>query len=189
MKKLIASIALLSLFTAASAISSEDILSLIRNSESRTSKVEKQFKEIRTYQGNSKQSVTLQGMLTYVPEDKLSMKYDNGELFSIDGNVMIIDRDGKHQQFDTAKNIMMKGLSHAILYAFSGKMDELAKEQNANIMTSEKDGHFIVAITAKTVAARGYSCIEATYDAKTGVLLTMRMDEFTGQKTFYSYTK
>jgi len=187
MKKLIALLALFPILTSVHALGSDEILAKIRNSSSRSQKVEKAFQEVRT--APNKQNVTLKGKLTYVPENFLTMEYENKELFSIDGNIMIIDRDGKHQQFDISKNIMMKGLSHAILFAFSGKMDELAKEQNANLLTSEKDGCYVIAITAKTVAARGYSCIEATYDAKTGVLLSMRMDEFTGQRTYYSYTK
>lgn len=187
MKRFITALLLFSTLSGTMTLHGEDILHKVKNSPARAEKVERDFKEVRTFTG--KATVTLQGKLTYSPETKLSMNYTNGELFSIDGSTMTIDRDGKHQQFDLSKNIMMRGLSHAILYAFSGRMDDLAAEQNAGILTSEKDGKYVVAITAKTVAARGYSCVEATYDAKTGVLLSMRMDEFTGQRTYYSYTK
>lgn len=189
MKKLLAIAALLAFTICASAQNSEEIISKIKASPARKAKIENTFKEVRNFPDNIKPAVTLKGKLSYDPSGKIMMKYDNGEEFSIDGNIMVIDRDGKRLQFDTSKNIMMRGLSHAISYAFEGRMDELAKEQNAQMITAVKDGKYVVALTAQTPSPRGYSCIEVAYNIKTGALETMRMDEATGARTFYSYVK
>jgi len=188
MKKKAVILALL-LFTAAAAFAQEsEVISKIKSAAVRKEKVERNFEEVRNTAGKSK-TVKLEGKLVYEPETKILMDYTNGEEFSIDGNTLVIDRDGNRQQFDTSKNIMMRGLSHAILYAFSGRMDELAKEQNAMLLTNSKDGKIIITLSAKAKAARGYSCIEVSYDSKTYALETMRMDEFTGTSTYYSYKK
>ena len=189
MKKTATLMALLACAICAFAQNDGDILKKIQSSPARKAKVEGNFKEVRNFPDKSKPAATLSGKLSYDPAGKIMMKYENGEEFSIDGNMMVIDRDGKRQQFDTSKNIMMRGLSHAITYAFEGRMDELSKEQNARMLISEKNGKYIVALTAQAASARGYSCIEVAYNAKTGVLETIRMDEFTGARTFYSYVK
>jgi len=181
MKKILTCIAALCCALVLSAQDSDKVIASIKASPARTRSIEASFREVRKSVANPKSEVVLQGKIKYEPETKLSMDYDNGDVFSIDGNLMVISKDGKKQEFDISKNMMMKGLSHAILYAFSGRMDDLAKEQHAKMLVSEKDGKYVVTLAAQTQAARGYSCIEVTYDKKSGVLEKMRMDEFTGQ--------
>ena len=168
---------------------SGEILSKISGSPARKAKVERRFNEERNFPEGQGTKKELSGLLSYDPDVKIMMKYDNGEEFSIDGDIMVIDRDGKRMQFDTSKNLMMRGLSHAILYAYSGNLDELAKEQKARLLCNEKNGKYVVALTALAVSARGYSCIEVTYKAGTCELESIRMDEFNGAKTFYKYEK
>ena len=187
MKKLMLIAAFLSAALGASAQDTDAILKSIASSKARDAKVESRFKEVRHFP--SKPEAQLEGMLKYDPSGKLLMKYDNGEEFSIDGDIMVIDRDGKRTEFNTSKNIMMRGLQHALIYAYQGRLRDIATEQNARLLTSSKDGQYIVTISAQKVAPRGYSNIEIKYNAKTGALEAIRMDEFTGARTFYSYIK
>ncbi|MBQ7222285.1 MAG: hypothetical protein IJS02_02330 [Bacteroidales bacterium] len=132
-------------------------------------------------------TVALKGKFEYQKgKNYLSIKYDNGELFLIDGDKMTIDRDGINQTFDTSKNLMMKSLSNALLYAFQGKLAELAEEQQADMtQTVDKDKNTVVTIAAKTKKVRGYSKIIVYYKPD-GTVFKMQMDEFNGASTLYT---
>lgn len=144
------------------------------------------FVEIRTPAGVDGSTVELGGVLDYTPDNFLSMKYDNGDYFIIDGKTMTIMRDCRKNVFDLEKNMMMRSLSHALLYNFQGKSDLLAKEQGADIATEDNGkGVVTVTLTARKRSARGYGMIVVTYDSKSGNITSMRMDEFTGASTYY----
>jgi len=146
------------------------------------------FKEIRTPAAADLSPVTLTGTLNFKMENYLSMEYTNGELFLIDGNKMTIKRDKQNVTFDLTKNIMMRNLSHVLLYSFQGKLDDLAVEQKCNIKKEDKNGMHVVTLTATKKGVKGYGVIEVCYDAKTKSIRTMRMDEFTGASTWYEMT-
>lgn len=191
MKKLILSIAAVACSLALSAQTASDLLAKIQNAPVRNETVISKFTEVRTpspMMANAK-TVTLTGTLTFKTTTFLSMIYDNGELFAINGTEMVINRDGKNQVFDTSKNLMMQGLSHTLIYAFEGKLATLATEQNADITAEKKGADIIVTVTARQKAARGYSKITVGYDAKTYAIKNMKMDEFTGASTWYTMNK
>lgn len=84
---------------------------------------------------------------------------------------------------------MMKNLSSTLTCVFQSQLTKLATEQNADI-TATKDGNFyLVTLTAKKKAPRGYSQIVAYYRISDCKLYSLRMDEFTGASTFYSIAK
>ena len=90
------------------------------------------------------------------------------------------------ETFDTSKNLMMKSLSTALLYSFQGKLDELAKEQQADLtQESDKDKNVVVTLTAKVKKVRGYSKIQVFYKPD-GTVFKMQMDEFNGASTLYT---
>jgi len=162
----------------------EEITNAVQNAKARTSVIDKKFTEVRT--SPSGQKVTLTGQLIYRPDSYLSMAYDNGELFLIDGNKMTINRDGKSQLFDLTKNQMIKSLSHALLYSFRGALVDLSVEQKTSVEAVKKGGDCIITLKATKQAARGYSRIEVFYDSATFDIKAMTMDEFTGASTYYS---
>lgn len=143
------------------------------------------FREVRTPAKVDSQIITLEGTLNFKMDDYLSMEYGNGELFLIDGNRMTIRRDNQNNTFDLSKNIMMRSLSHVLLYSFQGRLDDLAVEQKCDIRKEDRDGRHIVTLTARKKGVKGYGVIEVSYDAKTKSIRTMRMDEFTGASTWY----
>ena len=163
------------------------ILSEIASAPARSVKIERRFLETRNFPGKSE--VQLEGELRYDTGTALSMIYDNGEKFIIDGDAMTIDRDGKHQIFDTSKNLMMKGLSHALLYSFKGTPDALASEQGCDLTTGTSGEEYLVTLTSRKKAARGYSRIEIHYGIAAGEIRSMRMDEVTGASTYYTFIK
>lgn len=143
------------------------------------------FREVRTPVTQDAQVIKLTGKMTYKADNYLSLNYDNGELFLIDGDKMTINMDGQKNDFDLTKNLMMRSLSHVLLYSMEGKFDALAAEQKCDIKTETKNGQYIVTLTAKKRGVKGYGMIVVTYDDKTKSIRSMRMDEFTGASTYY----
>lgn len=140
------------------------------------------FTEIRTPAQQGK-AVTVTGRLHFKAPEYLSMLYDNGDKFLIDGNKMvIINEEAGNQVFDTSKNLMMRSLSHAVIYAFTGRAGDIASEQNADI-SEKKDGkETVITLQARKKAVKGYEKIEIRYAAD-GNIRAMKMTEFTGAVT------
>lgn len=136
----------------------------------------------RSFDGTT---VALKGKLEYKMDNYLSINYDNGELFLIDNNNMTINRDGLKQNFDTSKNLMMKGLRDALLFSFQGKLTELATAQQATMEVSKESGNTVVTLTAQKKQVRGYSKIVVYYKPD-GSIFKMQMDEFNGASTLYT---
>ena len=161
-----------------------EIMEKIAGAKARKTVIDCGFKEVRTSPAGSE--VKLDGRLVYKPDNYLSMEYSNGELFLIDGSRMTIRRDGKENVFDLDKNLMMKSLSHALLYSFRGTLVDLSVEQKTLINAVLKDGCYVVSLCATKPSARGYNRIDVYYDASTYAIKAMRMDEFSGASTYYS---
>lgn len=143
------------------------------------------FREVRTPATADSEVMTLTGKLNYKADNYLCLNYDNGELFLVDGNKMVIDQNGQRAEFDLSKNIMMRSLSHVLLYSMQGKLDDLAVEQKCDIKKESIKGQQVVTLTAKKRGVKGYGMIVVSYDEKTKSIRNMRMDEFTGASTFY----
>lgn len=145
------------------------------------------FVEVRTPAPTSgAKAVTLTGDLIFKPQNFLSMMYDNKDLFSIDGNTMVISQNGANQTFDLTKNLMMRSLSNTLLYALNGVLIKLSAEQDADINAVRNGSDYVVTLTARKKAVRGYCKITAVYKASDCSLHKMTMDEFSGASTSYS---
>lgn len=145
------------------------------------------FVEVRTpAPATGNKPSTFNGDIIFKPETFLSMMYDNKDLFSIDGNTMVISHDGANQTFDLTKNLMMRSLSNTLLDALNGVLLKLAVEQDANIEACRNGNDYVVTLTAKKKAARGYCKIVAVYKASDCSLYKMTMEEFSGASTTYS---
>lgn len=159
---------------------SDAILSKISSKASQN--INKDFAEVRKTAGKEEK---LGGTLAFKPEGYLSMDYTNGEQFIIDGSKMTIKRAGKTQVFDTNKNLMMQGLSHMLIYAFQGKVKELAQEQGTEIAAFQDGDLYVVTLTAVKKSARGYSKAIFRYSTKTCAIKSMVLTEFSGKVTTY----
>ncbi len=143
------------------------------------------FTEVRSSTANPRDATTLTGTLEFKSEDFLSMSYDNSELFEIDGQKMTMVRNGKKQSFDLAKNKMMQGLSHLLLFAFQGRVKELSEEQGTTLLVSTVNGEYVVTLAAKEKAPRGYMNATFRYSTSTGRIKSMDLVEFNGKSTSY----
>lgn len=145
------------------------------------------FRETRTAPASTGgQKTVLTGQLVYKNGNYLSMVYDNGDVFLIDADRMTIRKGETSQVFDTSKNLLMKSLSHTLLYAFQGTLGKLAAEQDADIKAEKASGYYVVTLTAKKKAARGYNRITTRYNVSDCHIHDMTMEEFSGASTFYS---
>ena len=168
-----------------SAQSAEEILSTVEKNAART--FNGSFTEVRiSASGDSK---TLKGDLLYKPETYLSMMYSNEELFSIDGQKMVMIRDGSNQIFDLTKNVMMKSLASMLLNSFGGHPKAIAESQGADLSACVEGNFYKVNLTARKKSVRGYSSIELLYDRATCSLRRMKLCEFSGAETHYSMDK
>lgn len=175
-------VAIAAAFTA-SAQDAETILKAI--STKSPASISSGFVEIRTSGGQSPKSTTLTGTLEFKAESFLSMNYDNSELFEIDGTKMTISKSGKKQVFDLTRNKMMQGLSHLLLFAFQGRVEELSQEQGTTLLVSAENNEYVVTLAAKEKAPRGYMNATFRYNASTGRINSMNLVEFNGKSTSY----
>lgn len=183
MKRILLSLLALTFAASLGAQSGDEIIERIGKAGAKSYTIDCTFKEIR--KSASKKEVSLGGNLKW-NEGNLIMDYTCGEFFSIEGNTMTIRRDGKQQVFDLTKNMMMKALSRALTYSFEGRLKDLAKEQNTNLLASKEGNEYVVTLGATKKAARGYNRIIIRYDAKSCRIKSMIMDEFNGTSTSYS---
>ncbi|MBQ0122479.1 MAG: hypothetical protein KBS38_02500 [Bacteroidales bacterium] len=183
MKRIILSIIAIISGISLNAQSGEEIIGRIAKAGEKGFTIERKFNEVRKSAG--KKAVTLDGDLKW-KDGNLVMDYSNGEHFSIEGTRMTIRRGGKQQVFDLTKNMMMKALSHALTYSFEGKLMELSKEQNTNLVATRDGKEYVVTLNATRKAARGYNRIVVRYDTATCCIKSMIMDEFNGTSTSYT---
>ena len=124
--------------------------------------------------------------LIYRGPSYLKLEYDDpSEGFLIDGTKVSITHAGKTAVFDASKNLMMKSMSHALLYAFQGKITELVAEQNASLDATKEGDMYCIVIKALKKSVRGYSTMVINYSVKDCGIRSMRLDEFIGLSTFY----
>lgn len=169
-----------------SAQNSADILSKIEKAGAKADDIVTPFKEVRTPADKALPTVNLKGKLVFKSEGFLSMQYDNGDNFYINGDKMIITQNGVDQVFDTTKNLLMKSLNHTLMFAFRGTPAKIAEEQQADIVAEKKGSDYVVTLTARKKSARGYSRIVIFYDSAKCIIKGMQMDEVTGASTLYT---
>ena len=163
-----------------------DILSKIAKAPVRSEAVTGRFTEVRTPMSKEAAKVTLKGKLVFKTEGFLSMLYDNKEQFTIDGDKMVVDRDGTVMVYNLTKNLMMKGLSEILLCSFRGTLEDLAKVQDADIEARVEGSRYVVTLTPRKKTPRGCSKLVVSYDKASCAIKDMRIDEMTGASTFYS---
>lgn len=167
---------------------SQAIIALIEKTYSTPKSVSTSFSETYTSYDKTVPQKERKGTISY-DSGNIEMNYTNGDKFLIIGNTMTIKNGNQSTTFDLTKNIMMRGLSHTLDYAFEGQLTKLAVEQNADITASREGDYYLVTLTAKKKAPRGYSCIVAYYRVSDCLINSMRMDEFNGASTYYTISK
>ncbi|MBP5398013.1 MAG: hypothetical protein J6Y32_05250 [Bacteroidales bacterium] len=189
MKKfLLSCLGLLAFWSAAQAASEEEMIAFIAETGAARSEVKSAFTEVRSFP--RKAAVTLKGELLY-KQDYLHMAYEDAqkENFLIDGNSMVNRREGREIKSDLSRNALMRSLANTLLYAFSGQLETLSKEQKTSLTVSSDGDTYKAVLDAQQKLPRGYSHIEIRYRKSDGQIVSMTMDEFTGQSTYYQLGK
>ena len=127
------------------------------------------------------------GHLVFNGDDQLSMVYSNpeGDYFTIDGNQVKINLDGKKAELNAEKVKMVKLQRSTLLNCLSGNWELAAVDNNAEVTTEEKDGFTTITMNAKGKIPRGgYSSVILKYSTD-GNLVKMVLEEAVGAINTY----
>ena len=131
----------------------------------------------------------MEGAMYFTSPEKLRMQYTTPatDLVVINGKTMYIRRGSEYGNvFDTAKTPSMGILRNSLLYSIRGRMRDVAAENKADISVVEEAKNYIVTVSAKAKAPRGYSRITVTYRKSDCLPVVLVMEEFSGTVNTYT---
>lgn len=123
------------------------------------------------------------GHIVFDGKEHLTMTYNEpqGDYFMIIGDMVKINMDGKKADLDAAKVKMVQLQRSTLLNCLSGKWEQAAEDNNADLTVTEKDGIKNVLIKARGKVPRGgYSSVELTYRLSDNMLIKMVLEEAIG---------
>jgi len=144
------------------------------------------FTQARTIQASGK-VIKSAGVVSFKAPDQLTMTYTDpeGEYLVISGPMLRSNTMGQQISVDTDKNARFRGLKNTLLNCITGKYEQAAADNDAELEVSEKGGVKTVSMTARKAAVRGYAKIILEY-AK-GLPVRMVLEEFGGISTEYLF--
>ena len=89
------------------------------------------------------------GEIFFMTPDKLYTEFDNGTYLIINNNRIKLDIGFFHGTFRLRKKGLMRSFSNLFLYAFQGRCQDLAEENNYFIETQSDEHFHIVTLTTK----------------------------------------
>ncbi|MBR6001522.1 MAG: outer membrane lipoprotein carrier protein LolA [Bacteroidales bacterium] len=188
MKKLFLAVLSAILPFVASAASDEEILDKIEKANASLPAAQSHFDHSRFIKASGK-TINMEGAMYFVPPEKLRMQYTTPatDLMMINANIMYIRRSSDvGNVFNTDKNQMMAVLRNSLLYSIRGKMRDVARENDGNITVTEEAKNYVVTVSAKKKAPRGYSRITVTFRKSDCLPVVMVMEEFSGTVNTYT---
>lgn len=103
------------------------------------------------------------GEIHFMTPDKLYAEFDNGTYLTINENRIKLDIGFFHGTFRLRKKGLMRSFANLFLYAFQGRCQDLAEENNYFIDT-QSDEHFnIVTLTTKKKSFLGLGYKKAVF--------------------------
>ena len=144
------------------------------------------FTQARTIQASGK-VIRSEGVISYKSPDQLTMTYTDpkGEYLVISGPMLRSNTLGQKISVDTDKNARFKVLRNTLLNCIDGNYEQAAKDNDADLSVSEKNGVKTVQMKARKAAPRGYSRIIMEYIK--GLPVRMVLEEFGGISTEYLF--
>lgn len=183
---LILSAALLPLV--ASAASESEILDKIEKANAALPAAQSHFDQSRFIKASGK-TINMEGAMYFVPPEKLRMQYSSPatDLTVINGKMMYIRRGSDvGNAFDCSKTPAMGVLRNSLLYSIRGMMRDVAKENDGALTVTEEAKNYIVTVSARKKAARGYFRISVTYRKSDCLPVVLVMEEFSGTVNTYT---
>ena len=89
------------------------------------------------------------GEIYFMAPDKLYTEFDNGTYLIINDNRIKLDIGFFHGTFKIRKKGLMRSFANLFLYAFQGRCQDLAEENNYFIETQSNEHFHIVTLTTK----------------------------------------
>lgn len=173
---------------AAFAASNDEILDKIEKANASLPAAQSHFDHSRFIKASGK-TINMEGVMYFVPPEKLRMQYTTPptDLMMINTNIMYIRRNSDiGTVFNTDKNQMMAVLRNSLLYSIRGKMRDVAKENDGAITVTEEAKNYVVTVSAKKKAPRGYSRITVTFRKSDCLPVVMVMEDFSGMINTYT---
>lgn len=152
-------------------------------------KLDTDFSQTRVMKVSGK-TTTMEGHITFDGGDQLSMMYSNpkGDYFIVDGNQVKMNLLGKKAQMDAENNKQVKLQKSTLLNCLSGKFEQAAEDNNAELTINEEKNLRTVLIKAKgKVPKGGYSFIEMTFSLPGETLTKLVLEESTSGGILNTY--
>lgn len=144
------------------------------------------FTQARTIQASGK-VIRSEGVVSYKSPDQLTMTYTDpeGEYLVISGPMLRSNTLGQKISVDCDKSPRFQVLRNTLLNCIDGNYEQAAKDNDAELAVSEKNGVKTVMMKARKAAPRGYSQIIMEYIK--GLPVRMVLEEFGGISTEYLF--
>ena len=123
------------------------------------------------------------GHILYDGNDQLKMTYTNpqGDYFVVDGKNVKVNMDGKKADINASKVKKVELQCNTLLNCLSGKWEQAATDNNAELSIKEDKNMKTVSINAKgKVPKGGYKSVELDYRLSDGNLVKMVLEEANG---------
>ena len=103
------------------------------------------------------------GEIHFMTPDKLYAEFDNGTYLTINENRIKLDIGFFHGTFRLRKKGLMRSFANLFLYAFQGRCQDLAEENNYFIETQSNEHFNIVTLTTKKKSFLGLGYKKAVF--------------------------
>lgn len=189
MRKTLAASAAALLFCIAASAQTASTVEKIEKLNSGLTTVEGQFTMTKTIAANGKKTAG-EGKIYFESPNKMALIYSTPatDYLVINGDKLYLAKGDKKNSFDTAKNATMRSLSKTLINCTVGKIQSIADDNDAEISVKEGAMTYDILIKARKKATRGYSEIALSYRKSDGLLCSMSLTEFNGNRTDYIFT-
>ena len=168
------------------AIDKDFTLMKIESTNLKYKTIQAKFDQKRTLP--SKATAMRAGDFYYSAPDKMSMLFTEpatDKFIISDGKMLNILNGKPAQRFDLAKAPAMASFADCLLKSMSGEVRKVAEANNAEIEVSDDAKFYVVTLTAKTKAVKGFSKMVLKYRKTDCVLVEMEMEEFNKMVNLY----
>ena len=144
--------------------------------------------QVRTTAAKAK--IDMAGTLYYTDKNQFAINYATpaGNRTVINGQGMLLIAKGKNQKFNLQKNPPMQKLANFLIDAMAGRVREIATSNNADYTVKENGGNYVVEMTARKKAAKGFSSIRLVHRQSDCVMVEMETVDFSGVSNLYKMT-
>ena len=148
--------------------------------------MEASFTHVKTVKATGK-STTFTGTYYYSATDRLAMHYDQAsEGLVLNADRFFIRRGGKANKGHIKNVKQMEQLSALLFACIRGEVQKVADENNATLAVKTEKGAWVITLTAKKKASKGYANIILRYRQDDGLLEALRFEEFNGNVNDYT---